>query len=177
MGKIVKLKDITSTPDPEKDVYNSYNWYREYAQKYGYIPIGDTHVSVRKEKGSWVVDLDDFDHAVRSFINKKAEKEKHTHLMMDDHQKGIFHKGRISISDSRYYDNKGDFRLEVDTYSMARKDSDGTWYCNTCNIPAETEHNNPECHTCSDWGSCGRDCTLSKVYCSRCEKFLFIKGF
>jgi transposase-like protein len=92
--------------------------------------------------------------------------------MMEDHKKGIFHPGRIWISDSRYYENKGNFRKEVDTYSLARRDSDGTWYCNTCNKVAETEHKNPLCHVCSDWNGCGKDCTLSKVYCSQCGKFL-----
>jgi|GEM_PF-4425859 hypothetical protein len=62
------------------------------------------------------------------------------------------------------------FRFQVaSAYERAKKSSDGEWYCTKCNIPASTEHNNKECHRCSDWGSCERDCTLSKVYCEKCK--------
>lgn len=40
--------------------------------------------------------------------------------------------------------------------------------CKKCKRPASTEHNNPECHTCEDWNGCGRDCTLSRVFCKKC---------
>ena len=54
-----------------------------------------------------------------------------------------------------------------------------TWYkdraeyasyfeCRTCGRVALEEHNNPECHLCEDWNGCGRDCTLSRVYCPEC---------
>ena len=62
-----------------------------------------------------------------------------------------------------------DFRFKVNDYERARRRSDSTWYCNRCNRPAETEHNKPECHLCSDWHECNRDCTLSRVYCDRCK--------
>jgi|GEM_PF-961554 len=175
MGKLVKLKDVVGTYVPERGLYNSYNWYREHAKKYGNISIGSVKISVHKEKGSWVLDLAEFDQAVKSFIDKKADQEKHIESMMNDYKKGIFHKGIIWISDTLSYDNKGDFRFEIDEYALARKDSSGRWYCNTCNNLAETEYNNPECHTCSDWGNCGRDCTLSRVYCPQCKKSLEIK--
>jgi len=60
------------------------------------------------------------------------------------------------------------FRFESSSYEINRRKSYGTWYCSTCNIPAETEHKKEECHLCSDWNGCGRDCTLSRVYCNKC---------
>ena len=174
MGKIIKLNEAVGTYNPDRGIYHSYNWYREQAKEYGTVNIGDTNISARKEKGSWCIDSADFDRAVNDFINKKTEEKEQSQLMMEDHQKGIFHPGRIWISDNCYYENKGDFRYEVDTYRQALKESDGIWYCNICNLPAETEHNNPECHRCADWGSCGKDCTLSKVYCSHCKKSLVV---
>lgn len=172
MGEMIKLNTVVGTYSPERGIYNSYNWYRQSAKKNGTVHIGDTTIPAFKVKGTWFVDSADFDRAVNTFINKKTENKEHARLMMEDHQKGIFHPGNVSISDTLRYVNKGDFRLEVNRYLAGRNKSSGTWYCNTCNIPAETEHNNPECHTCSDWGPCGNDCTLSKVYCSRCGKFL-----
>jgi rubrerythrin len=64
----------------------------------------------------------------------------------------------------------GDFRLVSDPVERYRHRSDGTWFCKTCGTPAETEHEKPECHRCSDWSGCGRDCTLSRVYCSKCGR-------
>jgi len=174
MGKIVKLNQIVGTYSPEKGIYNSYNYYRDQAKKYGTVNIAGTDIPAHKEKGCWWIDLDEYDRAIKESIKRKDEEKERLRLMFQDYQKRIFHPGRIWISDYRYYENSGDFRLEVDIYQASRKDCDGVWYCNTCNLPAETEHNNPECHTCADWGSCGRDCTLSKVYCSHCKKTLII---
>jgi len=171
---IVTLKNAIESHNRDDGVYCCYETYRKEAKDHGYIYIGGTQIPARKEKGTWVLNKTAFDRAITSFKNKRVESEKHTRLMMEDYQKRVFHKGIVSISDTKYYDNRGDFRLEVDTYAQARRDSDGTWYCNTCNIPAETEHNNPECHRCSDWSPCGTDCTLSRVFCSRCGKELII---
>jgi hypothetical protein len=60
------------------------------------------------------------------------------------------------------------FILKNSEYEIFRKKGYGTWYCKNCDIPGETEHNKEECHLCSDWNGCGKDCTLSKVYCKKC---------
>ena len=62
----------------------------------------------------------------------------------------------------------GEFIFQEDAIGRLKKDSDGTWICKACGKPAKTEHNNPECHRCSDWYGCNRDCTLSRVYCTTC---------
>lgn len=174
MGKMIKLNETVGTLSPERGINNSYNWYRQQAKNHGSVEIGNTNIPAHKIKGTWFVDSDDFDLAVNDFIRKKAAEKEHARLMMEDFLKGIYHPGKVWISDCSYYENKGDFRLEVDTDQLIRMISNGTWYCNTCNLPAKTEHNNPECHSCADWGGCGSDCTLSRVYCSHCGKSLSI---
>lgn len=57
---------------------------------------------------------------------------------------------------------------EPTVYKRAKKRSDGAWYCTGYNKLASTKHEKDECHRCSDWNGCGRDCTLSKIYCEQC---------
>lgn len=52
------------------------------------------------------------------------------------------------------------------------KDSGAYWFCSRCWQGAALAHDKPECHTCSDWGSCGRDCTLSEESCQACSTAL-----
>jgi hypothetical protein len=42
------------------------------------------------------------------------------------------------------------------------------WICGCCEIGAKEEHNKEECHKCRDWNGCGRDCTLSRIFCGTC---------
>lgn len=179
MGEKIKLKTaIENCPL----IYNSYTRCRQEAKDYGYISIGDVKVAVNKEKGAWQIDKDEFNAAVKRLRVTIEEEEKRQKQIQEeeekcqkqieeDYQKGIYHPGIVSLN-NKCYRNYGDFRFELNDYDVARGKSDGNWYCNLCNIPAETEHNKPECHTCSDWNGCGTDCTLSKVYCSRCGKYL-----
>jgi hypothetical protein len=174
MAELIKLKAAIESQILCDRCFGSYGTYRKWANECGYISIADVRVPTIKIKGTWYVNRVDFERAMTLYKNRESEFEKKAQLMMEDYKKGIFHPGKIWISNSRYYVNKGDFRLEVDAYSQAVKRSDGSWVCNSCNIPAETEHNNPECHRCSYWDGCGTDCTLSKVYCIECEKELII---
>lgn len=166
MGKTIKLKAAVGTPDHENGIFNDYKWYLWNARSFGKIRIGRVDIPTRKEKGHWVLDNSDLIRAIESFKKEKTESEKSSN---------IFEEKQPSI-DSGGYLNNSNFRLVRNAYDLARKRSDGTWYCNTCYLPAETEHNNTECHTCSDWNGCGNDCTLSRVYCRHCEKELRIGG-
>lgn len=57
-------------------------------------------------------------------------------------------------------------------YEYARwKDRSGHHKCTRCGGVAEEEHFSDECHRCSDWGGCGRNCTLSGVRCTKCGTF------
>jgi hypothetical protein len=162
MGTMMKLKDAVGTPNHEIGVFNDYVWFVWHARNFGKIRIGKVEIKTHKEKGKWFVDDSEMLKAFESFKVANAEEKNRSKLMPENPRK-IIPEPKIA-----------DFRLVSNIYDVARKRSDGTWYCNTCNLPAETEHNNPECHTCSDWHSCGKDCTLSKVYCLKCGKSLEI---
>ncbi len=54
-------------------------------------------------------------------------------------------------------------------HSDDRLGYDGYYTCKKCRDVANKKYNNPECHLCSDWNGCGRDCTLSSVYCKKCK--------
>ena len=42
------------------------------------------------------------------------------------------------------------------------------YICRKCEKPAETKHDKNECHVCSDWNGCNRDCKLSHLICTNC---------
>lgn len=76
--------------------------------------------------------------------------------------------GESVLTQSGGYFIKGSFRFEWKNYEKERGRIIGKWYCLTCNKEAGTEHLKPECNICRDWGTCGHDCTLSKVFCPKC---------
>jgi hypothetical protein len=43
----------------------------------------------------------------------------------------------------------------------------GTWYCR-CGELAIVERESPKCDVCKRGESCGSDCTVSKLYCTKC---------
>lgn len=96
--------------------------------------------------------------------------------MTEDYRHKIIHGNNGDIIHTEFggYKIYGEFRFVWDDVQRLRRKSNGTWYCNRCQAPAETEHNKQECHLCSDWNGCGEDCTLSKVYCLKCGTSLVI---
>lgn len=162
MTKKIKLKDAVELyKQEERAPSNSYEWYRKSAQQSGRVSIGDTDVPAYKQKGIWYVNDKKFTEAIK----RHREAIKHLKQVTADYAKGIIHgkDGKVVHTEGGGYEIRGKFRFVWSDYERARMKSDGTWYCNKCNIPAKTEHNKEECHLCSDWNGCGRDCTLSKV--------------
>lgn len=149
---------------------NSYEWYRKQAQQNGKVLIGDISIPVFKDKGIWFVDPEGFASTIKQH-HKKLELIKQN---TEDYKKGIIHgkNGDIIEIEGGGYKISENFRFEWSDYERARGKSDGMWYCNNCNIPADTEHNREKCHICEDWYGCGRDCTISRVFCSKCGKEL-----
>ena len=43
------------------------------------------------------------------------------------------------------------------------------YVCRKCDKNAGTKHENPECHSCANWGGCSGDCTLSHLVCKDCN--------
>lgn len=156
----------------ERAVSNSYEWYRRQAQKSGEVGIAGIHVPAVKLNGVWCVHRAHLSEAIDSHRESVRQRKQ----MTEDYRKGIIHgkDGDAIRTDFGGYEIHGDFRFVWDDVQRYRKKSYGIWYCGKCQAPAETEHNNPECHRCSDWRGCGTDCTLSKVYCRKCSSGLDI---
>jgi hypothetical protein len=38
----------------------------------------------------------------------------------------------------------------------------------SCGHPAKIQRESEECHLCRDWGGCGGDCKVSRIYCPHC---------
>jgi hypothetical protein len=171
LGGKMKLKEAIQSYRNEKGApQNSYEWYRKCAKQKGNIPIGNMNVPAYKQSGIWYIDDNKFAEAIK----KHREKMEHLKQVTEDYSKGIIHGNDGDIIETRWggYKICGGFRFMWSTVETLRGRSNGTWICNKCNIPAETEHNKEECHLCRDWNGCGTDCTLSKVYCSKCGAIL-----
>ena len=62
---------------------------------------------------------------------------------------------------------RGSFRLMANDGDRLRPGGRGTWY-DRCGELAVTEHANPKCEICARGGSCGLDCTISRLTCPKC---------
>lgn len=170
--KIKKLKlseAVRLYHDEEKVPSNSYEWYRKSAQRDGSVNFDDTKVHAYKQ-GSWYVDGKEFAEA----IERHRGAIKHRKQVTNDYDKGIIHgkNGDTTYTVWGGYEIRGGFRLVWYDYERDRMRINGDWFCNRCNSPAKTEHKKDECHLCSDFNGCGRDCKLSKVFCPKCGESL-----
>lgn len=147
---------------------NAYDWFRQAAQSQGEIPIGPASVRAWKVKGVWHVDAEDFSRAISLH---RVERRKMSQVSRDL-DRGIVHgkHGDTVVTEDGGYEIHGNFRLVWSEAERSRKESLGEWFCNRCNVPAHTKHEKEECHRCSDWGGCGRDCTLSEMSCPKCRQ-------
>jgi hypothetical protein len=172
-AKKIKLSEAVQLFLKEKSApSNSYNWYRQSAQSNGTVLFGESEIKAEKLKGSWYVDEKAFTKSIEKIRNKAKQIKK----VASDYKKGNIHgkNGEEIKTEWGSYKIYKNFRLVTSDCDSIRKRSDGDWYCNDCNIKAKLEHEKEECHSCSDWNGCGRDCTLSKVFCTKCGKSLKI---
>jgi hypothetical protein len=143
---------------------NAYEWYRKQA------PGGTVHfgleVPVVKQHGRWVLEESGLDDAIGAWRAAEQDKERVTRY----YENHVLHgePGQTMRTTWGGYRVGRGFHFAWNDYQAATMRSDGSWYCSSCWEPASTEHGKPECHTCSDWGGCGRDCTLWAVRCDRC---------
>jgi hypothetical protein len=166
VANMIRLSEAVARFRREEGAYsNAYDWYRRSAQRYGNAYIGGMDVPVHKERGAWYVNEEDLNRALahhqRAVANRKAVTMDYDRHVLHGHP-GV----RVEM-DWGYYQVADGFHCVSPKYEHPPVGS-GTWYCTPCWRIAETEHDREECHTCSDWGSCGRDCTLSRVYCKVC---------
>jgi hypothetical protein len=172
----LSLRDAVERFKSERGSWaNAYEWYRKSAQRSGRVSFGNTRqlvkdttaeVSVLKASNQWVVDEQAFEAALAEHRAALAET-----LAIDQ----AWHEHRLLVGPGQSVRTSwGGYRVAKDFHvswsTGARQYGGGyeSWYCSKCWRPATTEHNRPECHTCSNWGSCGNDCTLSGITCMNC---------
>lgn len=154
---------------------NAYDWFRRDAQRTGHVHFGNhrqlvggatTEVPVRKISNKWVVDVDVFEAALAEHRAARDELQYITdeyelhHLLTDPG-------GQLRTTFGGYRVGK-EFHVYWNSSVRPWDGYTEWWVCNGCWKSAHLEHNKEECHTCEDWGGCGRDCTLSAIFCPDC---------
>lgn len=154
---------------------NSYAWWCKSAQRRGeigfgasrqFVDGGSTMVPVFKRSNRWFVDPVRFKAAMAECV-AVGEEQRAITAAYDRHEL-LGAPGETVTTTWGHYYAKGPFHLRHSSRTPSWKGSGNTWVCSTCWSPAPLEHERDECHKCSDWGSCGRDCTLSAAVCSKC---------
>lgn len=146
----------------------SYESYRAEAHARGAVSIRGRVVPAFKRGGRWMVDVADFDAAVAAALESEArEKRLREQAATDYDAHRLHHAGPVATTWGGYRVS-GAFHFVWSADEIMRRRSDGQWRCNGCWKLASTENGKPECHRCTDWGPCGADCTLSRVYCEEC---------
>jgi hypothetical protein len=164
----VSLKDALSQLSGEASPsLSSYKRLRRQAHSGGGIFIGGKYVAARKVRGRWMINEMQLQRALVMQRAAIAYMKKRT----ADYNACILHPNNPEGSNATEWGGyvvHREFHYRWITYQRMTQTSDGCWICNTCWRPASTENNNPECHICADWGHCGRDCTLSRIFCKEC---------
>lgn len=162
----MKLKEAYEAFQNEQNAAsNAYDWYRRSAKDSGWITFGGVRIQAHKDRGVWRVP----DAKIHEAIEAHRKKQKLLDRRFEEVRAGVFEdqEGTYRFRGGGYT-NEGPFRLVWNDLQRARKRSNGMWYCRDCGQPAETLHEKRECHTCRDWGGCGRDCSLSAIICDDC---------
>jgi hypothetical protein len=109
---------------------------------------------------------------VLAALERERLREEDLERVTRDYESGILYGSDGETVETTWggYRIAGGFHFVWSDYEVMRRRSNGSWWCNHCDAAAMTEHGRPECHVCSDWGSCGRDCTLSRIECRVCGR-------
>lgn len=145
---------------------NAYSWYRRQA-KAGSVDFSGHRVVTMKLGNRWVVRGDEMRDALRVIAKELEDRQARLEFASREYNSGrLTSPGTIETTWGSY-EVRGNFHaVRIEPHLL--QEGGPVWYCNSCMRPARVEHDGPECHTCSDWGSCGRDCTASAVRCDAC---------
>jgi hypothetical protein len=161
----LSLREAVDRWKRESGSSNAYDWYRKQAHRDGRVWFGGPHLDAWKVGNQWVVGTRDLEAAITA---RREERARIAGVTADYERRVLHDGGGTQLLNWGGYRISGSFHLVWNDQAVARRDSDGSWYCNTCWKSASLEYNGQECHTCSDWGGCGGDCTLSAVCCLTC---------
>jgi hypothetical protein len=137
------------------------------AARDGEIHIGDQRVRAVKRGRQWVVNEHELAESIVYAVAAETAKQEAKRQADEDYKA---HKLNPEGARTSWggYSVRGEFHFVWSDCAVWRQKSNGQWICNRCWKPASTENNKTECHRCSDWGGCGSDCTLSRLYCEGC---------
>lgn len=170
---LISLRDaIDRWQGEERATANAYEWYRRDAHRNGTVWIGESVIPASKAGGTWFVDETDLDRALVAHRQHRADVGQITAAFASGVLRG--QDGDTLETEWGGYRRRDPFHFAWSDAEVARRRSTGTWYCSRCMRAASTAHDNPECHRCSDWSPCGRDCTLSRVFCPACRTELSV---
>jgi len=177
---LISLRSAYEIFQLESDQHcNSYDWYRQRSQRNGSVVFGRRRQLVStvrpgirafKLRGQWMLEKQDLDAELEEHRLARVELQQVT----DDYRNRILYGKPGSTMRTSF----GSYTLHAHFHKVWRSDAKPwketgiDWFCSRCWQPALLVHDNPECHTCSDWGSCERDCTLSEVSCKACNATL-----
>lgn len=142
---------------------NVYEWYRKSAHRSGRVWVGGIEIRAAKDGNQWVLPLSEFEAAVDVHRARRAQIASVT----ADYEAHVVHEGDQTLTWGGYR-TRGDFHFAWNDMDVYRRKSDGHWRCSRCFSSVQREDGKPECSTCSNWGSCRRDCTLSAISCAGC---------
>jgi hypothetical protein len=172
-GRIALAEALERYLLPDGTAAARYESLRKDAARGGNLYLGHKRIEAVKQSGRWMVDAGEFASAV-SAVAKEQEAERRAIVQADaDYDAHKLNPKGARLSWGSYYVS-GPFHFVSSDYQRIRKRSDGGWICSGCWKQASLEHDNPECHTCSDWNGCGTDCTLSRVFCAPCGTSLSV---
>lgn len=156
---------------------NTYEWWRESAKERGRVSFGverqfgerdasGTSVEVFRVGRRWFVHVKDVERALRE--HQAAQDELRAVTDAYSRRELLGASGQPVKTTWGHYTRRGAFHERAASRAGTGEGASGYWVCNECWQAAEEEHGWPECHLCRDWGSCGRNCTLSAVGCRAC---------
>ena len=138
---------------------NAYEWYRRDAHRSGTVWIGGLYLPVRKIGRTWHVDEADLERGLAGHRAHVAEVKEAT----DDYRRGVLHgkSGDQIELEGGGYRRRDPFHFMWSDYEVGRHKSDGSWYCDNCMRPAETESHSYE----TSWRY---ERTVTRVFCKTC---------
>ncbi len=145
---------------------NSYDWYRQSAQRYGKVHFGNHDVATHKVGRSWMVHADDFERALIDQAKSQSVQTGTTDAY--ESHKLLVGPGKSATTTWGGYRVAEHFHMTWNNRGWQHGGGVSSWICNTCWGLAKTEQNKEECHRCRDWSPCSDDCTLSRVFCEAC---------
>jgi len=145
---------------------SSLQTYRKHAAEGGRVHLGVSIPAAKDRRGRWVVPRPALDRGIATELERLAGIRQAT----VDYRNHVL-RGPENVrvdTDWGFYEVRGAFHFHFDRTDAYRKRNNGTWVCNFCWTSTQDEHGREECHTCSDWGDCGQNCTLSAIRCDEC---------